>query len=139
APCHLQHAQRVHATPMRVLSQLEGAEVHEGPDSAWCCGSAGTYNLTHPGLSRQMLDRKMKTILPLAPDIIASGNPGCLMQLRWGVQRWKIAAEVRHPVELLARGYRKPAGRNLRRHRDLKCRNENPRRRAGDRSHSVTS
>ncbi len=109
APCHLQHAQRVDAAPIRVLSQLDGADVREGPDSAWCCGSAGTYNLTHPELSRQMLDRKMKTILPLLPDIIASGNPGCLMQLRWGVERWKIAAEVRHPVELLARGYRRPA------------------------------
>jgi len=108
APCHLQHAQRVQAAPLRVLSSLEGAEVREGPDSAWCCGSAGIYNLTHPALSREMLDRKMKTIIPLAPDIIASGNPGCLMQIRWGTARWKLAAEVRHPVELLARGYRKP-------------------------------
>lgn len=105
APCHLLHAQGVEKAPLNVLSRLSGAEVLEGPDSAWCCGSAGIYNLTHPAVSRDMLDRKMKTIIPLRPDVIASGNPGCMMQLKWGAARWGVAARVCHPVELLARGY----------------------------------
>ncbi len=105
APCHLLHAQGVEKAPLNVLSRLSGVEIVEGPDSAWCCGSAGIYNLTHPGVSREMLDRKMKTIIPLRPDVIASGNPGCMMQLKWGAARWGVAARVCHPVELLARGY----------------------------------
>jgi glycolate oxidase iron-sulfur subunit len=107
APCHLVHAQRVDRAPVRLLSQLPGAEIVEGPDADWCCGSAGIYNLTHPELSREMLDRKMKTIIPLDPDVIASGNPGCLMQIRAGAARWGLRAEVQHPVELLAMGYRR--------------------------------
>jgi glycolate oxidase iron-sulfur subunit len=107
APCHLHHAQGVGRAALNVLSQLSGAEILEGPDSEWCCGSAGVYNLTHPELSGEMLDRKMQSIIPLDPDVIASGNPGCLMQLRLGVSRWGVRAEVRHPVELLAQGYRK--------------------------------
>lgn len=105
APCHLLHAQGVEKAPLNVLSRLPEAEVLEGPDSPWCCGSAGIYNLTHPGISRDMLDRKMKTIIPLRPDVIASGNPGCMMQLKWGATRWGVPARVCHPVELLARGY----------------------------------
>jgi glycolate oxidase iron-sulfur subunit len=107
APCHLVHAQGVDRAPVDVLSRLPGVEMVEGPDTPWCCGSAGIYNLTHPELSREMLDRKMKTIIPLDPDVITSGNPGCMMQLRLGVARWGLRAEVRHPVELLARGYRR--------------------------------
>ncbi|MFQ5458997.1 MAG: (Fe-S)-binding protein, partial [Myxococcota bacterium] len=107
APCHLLHAQRVEKAPLNVLFRLSGAEILDGPDSAWCCGSAGTYNLTHPDVSRAMLDRKMQAIIPLRPDVIATGNPGCIMQLKWGAARWGMDSRVCHPVELLARGYRK--------------------------------
>ena len=106
APCHLLHAQGVGRAPVELLRRIPGARVTEGPDSAFCCGSAGIYNITHPEVSGAMLDRKMQTLVPLDPDVIASGNPGCLMQLRLGASRWKLRAEVRHPVELLARAYR---------------------------------
>ena len=107
APCHLLHAQRIARAPIDVLSLLPSAEVTEGPDSAWCCGSAGIYNLTNAEVSGKMLDRKMKTLVALDPDVIATGNPGCLMQLRLGVARWGMRARVEHPVEILARAYRR--------------------------------
>jgi glycolate oxidase iron-sulfur subunit len=106
APCHLQHAQQTARAPLKVLSHLPRAEVLEGPDSSWCCGSAGIYNLTHAELSRQMLDRKMKTLVPLGPDVITAGDPGCVMQLKLGAARWGMRARVEHPVEILARAYR---------------------------------
>jgi glycolate oxidase iron-sulfur subunit len=106
APCHLLHAQRVARAPLEILRAIPGAEVIEGPDSAFCCGSAGIYNLTHPGVAMAMIDRKMKAIAPLDPDIVVSGNPGCLLQLRLGVSRAGRRARVRHPVEVLAEAYR---------------------------------
>ncbi len=106
APCHLLHAQRVPRAPLEVLRAIPGVEVIEGPDSAFCCGSAGIYNLTHPEVATAMLDRKMKAIAPLDPDLVASGNPGCLLQLRLGVARAGLRAEVRHPIEILAAAYR---------------------------------
>jgi glycolate oxidase iron-sulfur subunit len=72
----------------------------------WCCGSAGVYNLTHPEMSRQLLDRKMRHLAAVDPDVIATGNPGCLLQLTWGVKRAGLRAEVVHPIELLDRAYR---------------------------------
>src|SRR5882724_6526398 len=72
----------------------------------WCCGSAGTYNLMQPEMSRRLLDRKLQHIAAVDPDVIATGNPGCLLQLEWGVKRAGLRAAVLHPIELLDRAYR---------------------------------
>jgi glycolate oxidase iron-sulfur subunit len=104
-PCHLAHGQGVREEPRRLLSQIPGVELVPFHDSERCCGSAGIYNLTHYRTSMQVLDEKMRHIAEARPDAILSGNPGCLMQLAHGVRRAGLAAEVLHPVVLLARAY----------------------------------
>jgi glycolate oxidase iron-sulfur subunit len=103
--CHLLHGQRVKEEPRRMLSSIPGLELLEIPEADWCCGSAGIYNLVHPELSHQILERKMKHIAAVNPDVIATGNPGCLIQLSTGGKQHGLTAEVVHPIELLHRAY----------------------------------
>jgi glycolate oxidase iron-sulfur subunit len=103
--CHLLHGQRVKEEPRRMLASIPGLELLEVPEADWCCGSAGIYNLVHPELSHQILERKMKHIGAVNPDVIATGNPGCLIQLGTGGKRHGLTAEVVHPIELLQRAY----------------------------------
>jgi glycolate oxidase iron-sulfur subunit len=105
-PCHLLHGQGISHEPRRLLQQIPGVELVRLKEADWCCGSAGTYNLTQPEMSRRLLDRKMQHIAALDPDVIATGNPGCLLQLGWGVKRMGLRAEVLHPIDLLDRAYR---------------------------------
>jgi glycolate oxidase iron-sulfur subunit len=100
-PCHLVHAQGIAAAPRRLLEQIPGLELvdHHEPES--CCGAAGIYNITHPAMSRTVLARKMDFLEAADPDIIATGNPGCLMQLREGARERGMRARVCHPLELL--------------------------------------
>ena len=109
-PCHLLHGQRIGREPRQLLQQIPGLELVSFPEADWCCGSAGIYNLTQPEMSRQLLDRKMRHIAAVDPDVIASGNPGCLLQLGWGVKRAGLRADVVHPVELVDRAYRQMHG-----------------------------
>ncbi len=104
-PCHLIHGQRVVDAPRRLLRQIEGLELvaHRNPDR--CCGAAGIYNLTHPEMSRSVLDAKLDALQEARPDVIATGNPGCLMQLRSGVRSRGLPARVVHPIELLDQAY----------------------------------
>jgi glycolate oxidase iron-sulfur subunit len=105
APCHLVHGQRVDAAPRRLLEEIPGLTLVPHDDPSGCCGAAGIYNLTHPEMSRAVLGNKMDALAAVDPDFIASGNPGCLMQLRTGSQVAGLRAEVLHPVELLDRAY----------------------------------
>ena len=105
APCHLFHAQGVKSEPRELLAKIPGVELVDYRDSERCCGSAGIYNVTHYDMSMEVLERKMKDIVPARPDIIATGNPGCHMQLSEGVRRAMLKAEVVHPVVLLDRAY----------------------------------
>ncbi len=104
-PCHLVHAQGVADAPRRLLARIPGLilRAHEDPTS--CCGAAGIYNLTHPEMSRAVLDHKLAALAEAAPDIITSGNPGCLMQLESGARRSGLAARVVHPIVLLDEAY----------------------------------
>jgi glycolate dehydrogenase iron-sulfur subunit len=104
-PCHLLHGQKIRQQPRQVLLQIPHLHLLEVPESDWCCGSAGIYNLLHTDMARQLLDRKMAHIASVRPQIIVTGNPGCILQLRQGVMRHGLAAEVLHPVEVLARAY----------------------------------
>lgn len=106
APCHLFHAQRIKDEPRELLSQIPGVNLVDYRESERCCGSAGIYNVTHYDMSMEVLERKMKDIVPARPDVIATGNPGCHMQLSEGVRRSLLNAEVVHPVVLLDRAYR---------------------------------
>jgi glycolate oxidase iron-sulfur subunit len=104
-PCHLVHGQRVEAAPRRLLEMIPGLELIDHDDPTGCCGAAGIYNLTHREMSRQVLERKMRALAAADPDVIASGNPGCLIQLHAGARRWGLRARVAHPIELLAESY----------------------------------
>lgn len=106
APCHLAHAQRVIEPPLAVLRAIPGLDLSETADSAQCCGSAGLYTLLEPALSRDVLDSKLSRLLETPPDVVATGNPGCLMQIGAGLLAARAAASVRHPVELLDLSYR---------------------------------
>lgn len=109
APCHLFHAQRVREQPLRLLESIPGLVLAEVRDPERCCGSAGIYNLTRHRTSMAVLDRKMANIAPAEPAVIATGNIGCHLQLEEGVRRAGLRAAVAHPVELLARAYRRSA------------------------------
>jgi Fe-S oxidoreductase len=105
-PCHLVHGQRVADAPRRLLAAIPGVELVAHRDAASCCGAAGTYNLTHREMSQAVLRRKLASLAEADPDVVASGNPGCLMQLAAGARAAGLRARVVHPIELLDESYR---------------------------------
>jgi glycolate oxidase iron-sulfur subunit len=102
-PCHLLHGQKVRMQPRTLLKAIPGVEFVEIEGADQCCGSAGIYNITQNELSMQILDGKMEKIKKAHIDILATGNPGCMFQLKYGARRFGMELEVVHPVELLAR------------------------------------
>ena len=109
APCHLQHAQQVQAAPLAVLGAVPGLGLRLLPGSDRCCGSAGIYSLLHPELARAVLDDKVRTFRDARPalDAVATGNPGCLMQIGAGLRAAGLQLPVVHPVEILDWSYEK--------------------------------
>ena len=105
APCHLHHAQRVTEAPLTVLRAIPGMELVPLEGSDRCCGSAGLYSLLQPGLSLEVLGEKLAAIAAARVDVVATGNPGCVMQIGAGALLAGLDVEVRHPVELLDRAY----------------------------------
>jgi glycolate oxidase iron-sulfur subunit len=106
APCHLLHAQRVAEPPLTVLRAVPGIELRLTADSAQCCGSAGLYGLLQPELSRAVLAPKLARLVEDPPDVLATGNPGCVMQLGAGLRAARARIRVEHPVEVLDASYR---------------------------------
>ncbi|MEB2346643.1 MAG: heterodisulfide reductase-related iron-sulfur binding cluster [Deltaproteobacteria bacterium] len=104
-PCHLVHGQRVREAPRRILRQIPGLELVAHDDPTGCCGAAGIYNLTHPEMAGAVLERKLRALAAARPDVVATGNPGCIMQLRAGAARSGLRAEILHPITLLDRAY----------------------------------
>jgi glycolate oxidase iron-sulfur subunit len=105
APCHLLHAQRIANPPLDVLRAIPELEMVPLVESEMCCGSAGIYNLVEPEVSDVVLDRKLEHIAASAPELVATGNPGCLMQIGAGLLRAGSPATAVHPIELLDRSY----------------------------------
>ena len=105
-PCHLVHAQRVAAQPLKMFAAIPLLELVPVPGAAECCGSAGLFTLLEPEMSRAVLTTKLEGIREAAPQVVATGNPGCIMQLGAGLAAARIPARVRHPVELLDDSYR---------------------------------
>ena len=99
--CHLQHAQGVRSQPRALLSRIPQIELVEIPEPAVCCGSAGIYNLVQADTAAELGDRKAGNIAALKPDAVASGNPGCLLQLRTALERAGKSVPVLHTIELL--------------------------------------
>lgn len=109
APCHLQHAQRVHEAPLAVLRAIPGLRLQLLPGFDRCCGSAGIYSMLEPEMSRAVLDSKIQSLAEASPrpEIVATGNPGCLMQIGAGLLAAGLPIRVAHPVELLDESYRR--------------------------------
>jgi glycolate oxidase iron-sulfur subunit len=105
APCHLQHAQRVTQAPLSMLAAIPGLELVPLHDSDQCCGSAGIYNLIEPATSDAVLAPKLANIRATGAPWVATGNPGCLMQIGAGLIRADIPARSIHPVDLLDASY----------------------------------
>jgi glycolate dehydrogenase iron-sulfur subunit len=107
APCHLQHAQRVQEPPLTLLRAIPGLRLRLLPGSDRCCGSAGIYSVLRPQMARAVLESKISGIREAAPrpNVVVTGNPGCLMQIGAGLRAAKLPIGVAHPVELLDLSY----------------------------------
>ena len=104
-PCHLLHAQGVAEPPFAVFDAIPQLEVVPHDEPELCCGSAGIYGLTQPEMSRAVLARKVRAVREAGPDVIATGNPGCGMQIGAGLLADGVTMPVVHPVELLDASY----------------------------------
>jgi glycolate oxidase iron-sulfur subunit len=105
APCHLQHAQRITAPPLKVLGAIPELPLVPLTDSDQCCGSAGIYNLVEPAISDAVLKPKLAAIDASGAALVATGNPGCLMQIGSGLRHNGRTARSVHPVDLLDASY----------------------------------
>jgi len=105
APCHLLHGQRIATQPLAVLASIPGLELLPLRDSDQCCGSAGIYNLVEPETSSRVLDAKLANIAETGASFVATGNPGCMMQIGAGLLRNGSRARAIHPVDLLDASY----------------------------------
>ncbi len=105
APCHLLHAQRLASPPLKVLSAIPGLELVPLEGSEHCCGSAGIYNLVEPETSDRVLEPKLHSIRETGARYVATGNPGCMMQIGAGILQAHIDARTIHPVDLLDASY----------------------------------
>jgi glycolate oxidase iron-sulfur subunit len=99
--CHLQHAQGVRAQPRSLLAGIPELELLEIPEAPICCGSAGIYNLVQPNAANALGDRKAALIAPLDPDVVVTGNPGCMLQLQASLERGGKKIPVLHTIQLL--------------------------------------
>ena len=106
-PCHLLHAQKISQPVKTLLKAVPGIELVPLDDAEACCGSAGVYSLTNPDLSKQVLARKIEAIRKSGATILATGNPGCILQIRTGLKEAGLKIQVVHPIELLAESYAK--------------------------------
>jgi glycolate oxidase iron-sulfur subunit len=99
--CHLQHAQGVRSQPRALLSGIPGLELVEIPEGAICCGSAGIFNLVQPDAANDLGDRKAGLIVPLNADVVATGNPGCVLQMQSALARHGQKTPVVHTIQLV--------------------------------------
>ena len=109
-PCHLLHGQGVSAEPKSLLSQIPGVELVPLKEADRCCGSAGSYSITETKMSLDLLERKMNAVMKTGADILVTANPGCQIQLAWGVRRRGIEMEVLHLAQFLDRVFSNEPG-----------------------------
>jgi len=104
--CLLAHGQKITLQPRQLLRSMPNLKLVELPESSWCCGSAGIYNLIQPEMAEELLERKLKHIRSTAANTVATANPGCLLQLINGAKKHGLNLRVVHPITLLAEAYR---------------------------------
>jgi glycolate oxidase iron-sulfur subunit len=103
--CHLVHTQKISKQPRQIIDSVPGVEFVELPEATWCCGSAGIYNVTRFDDSMDMLDRKIANLATTGSDVVVTANPGCHLQLQYGIKKAGLNCTVMHPVSLLRQGY----------------------------------
>src|SRR5258706_1795897 len=103
--CHLAHGQRIRSAPRKLLGAIPKLELREMALSDLCCGSAGIYNLVHTDMALSLLRQKMEGVNITGAQVIATANPGCMLQLRAGVRMFGREQTVAHVVELLDQAY----------------------------------
>jgi glycolate oxidase iron-sulfur subunit len=103
--CHLAHAQNVTAEPRQLLRAIPGVELVDLPSPHLCCGSAGSYNMDQPEIAASLGKKKAEAILTTGAELVASGNIGCLNQLRMHLGRLGSALPVRHTMQVLRDAY----------------------------------
>ena len=103
--CHLVHTQKISQQPRQILRSIPGVELIELPESTWCCGSAGLYNVLQFEDSMKLLERKMVNIKTTNADIVTTANPGCHLQIQYGLKKFGLEMEILHPVSVLRMAY----------------------------------
>ncbi len=103
--CHLVHGQKISSEPRDLLRRIPGLALVPLPDAEQCCGSAGVYNLAEYDASMQVLEAKVDAIARTGAEVVAAGNPGCLLQIAVGLKRRRLQVGVRHPIELIDEAY----------------------------------
>lgn len=104
--CHLAHGQKITNQPRQVLKSIGNLKLTELPESNWCCGSAGIYNIIQPEMANALLQRKVNHIESTGADVVATANPGCQLQVINGCRARGLNVRVAHPITLLAEAYR---------------------------------
>ena len=104
--CHLAHGQHVRTSPRQLLAAVPGVRFQEMPGSDICCGSAGVYNVVQNEMAMQILRQKMDSVNATKAEIVATANPGCMLQLQAGVRLHGSGQRVMHVIEVLDLAYR---------------------------------
>jgi glycolate oxidase iron-sulfur subunit len=104
--CHLAHGQRVRSQPRSLLAAIPGLTLVPLQDADFCCGSAGIYNLLHPEVAKEFLNRKLDCLAETGAQVVVAGNPGCLLQIAAGLRERAMPMRAAHTIELLDWSYR---------------------------------
>jgi glycolate oxidase iron-sulfur subunit len=104
-PCHVVHGQKIRTAPRQVLAQIPGLRMVDLPESDWCCGSAGIYNLTQPEMATRLLYRKVRHVTSTGAEAVVTANPGCILQIQQGLDEAGSKVKVLHLVEIVDRAY----------------------------------
>ncbi len=104
-PCHVVHGQKIRTQPRALLAQVPGLRVVELKEADWCCGSAGTYNLTQPEMAARLQERKIAHVQATGADAVVTANPGCIIQIAQGLAAKGSPIQVLHIVEILDQAY----------------------------------
>ncbi len=104
-PCHLSRYQKITAQPRALLKRIPDASYKELPEADWCCGAAGTFNITHYDQAMAILDRKMQRVSSTGATVVATSCPSCMLQLSHGARKNGLDVKVRHVTQLLDEAY----------------------------------
>ncbi|MCH7734997.1 MAG: (Fe-S)-binding protein [Chloroflexi bacterium] len=103
--CHLAHTQKITDQPRQLLNSIPGLKLVELPESSVCCGAGGTYALTSPEMSGYLRDRKVENVESTGAMVVASGNPGCVLQMSKGLEARGSSTQVKYVIDLLDEAY----------------------------------